>query len=98
MTVPGNTIERLAARLSGGETTASAVTADALGNAEALNETLNAFLQIDREGATRRAAELDESAGADAPGGDARPAAPPSAPQTLRGIPLAIKDNICVRG
>src|SRR5687768_9694158 len=98
MTVPGNTIERLAARLSNGETTASAVTADALGNAEALNETLNAFLQIDREGATRRAAGLDESAGVDAPGGDARPAAPPSAPQTLRGIPLAIKDNICVRG
>jgi aspartyl-tRNA(Asn)/glutamyl-tRNA(Gln) amidotransferase subunit A len=84
MTVPGDTIELITARLSGGETTAHAVASRALDNAESLNQTLNAFLQLDREGALRRAAELDaEGAAAASP---------------LRGVPVAIKDNICVRG
>ena len=48
--------------------------------AERLNETLNAFLEIDREGALRRAAEVEQSGGA------------------LAGLPIAIKDNICVLG
>jgi aspartyl-tRNA(Asn)/glutamyl-tRNA(Gln) amidotransferase subunit A len=50
--------------------------------AEKLNETLNAFLEIDREGALQRATELEQS-------GTAGP---------LAGIPVAVKDNICVRG
>ena len=50
--------------------------------AERLNETLNAFLQIDREGALRRAGEVEKAAGAG----------------PLAGIPVAIKDNICVKG
>src|ERR671927_183740 len=50
--------------------------------AEKLNETLNAFLQIDREGALRRADELEQS-------GHVGP---------LSGVPIAIKDNICVKG
>jgi aspartyl-tRNA(Asn)/glutamyl-tRNA(Gln) amidotransferase subunit A len=50
--------------------------------AERLNETLNAFLEIDREGALRRATEIEQS-GAVGP---------------LAGVPIAIKDNICVRG
>jgi aspartyl-tRNA(Asn)/glutamyl-tRNA(Gln) amidotransferase subunit A len=49
--------------------------------AERLTETLNAFLEIDREGALRRAAEIE--------GSGAGP---------LAGIPIAVKDNICVRG
>lgn len=48
--------------------------------AERLNETLNAFLEIDREGALQRAAEVEQSGGA------------------LAGLPIAVKDNICVRG
>ena len=49
--------------------------------AERLNETLNAFLEIDREGALRRAAEIEkENSG------------------VLAGVPIAIKDNICVSG
>src|SRR5689334_11798257 len=48
--------------------------------AERLNETLNAFLEIDREGALRRAAEVEQSGGA------------------LAGLPIAVKDNICVLG
>src|SRR5215470_3897198 len=50
--------------------------------AEKLNETLNAFLQIDREGALRRAEETERS-------GQAGP---------LAGIPVAVKDNLCVKG
>jgi len=51
--------------------------------AEKLNETLNAFLQIDRSGALRRAEEIDKN---------------PTKELPLRGVPIAIKDNICVRG
>lgn len=50
--------------------------------AEKLNETLNAFLEIHREGALRRAAEIEKSGNHG----------------LLAGIPIAIKDNICVRG
>ncbi|HEX6715972.1 MAG TPA: amidase, partial [Pyrinomonadaceae bacterium] len=50
--------------------------------AEKLNETLNAFLEIDREGALRRAEEIEKGGNAGA----------------LAGIPIAIKDNICVKG
>lgn len=50
--------------------------------AERLNETLNAFLEIDRDGALQRATEIEQSSN--------------SGP--LAGIPIAVKDNICVRG
>jgi len=53
-----------------------------LNAAEKLNETLNAFLVIDREGALAHADELDKA----------------STSQSLHGVPFAIKDNICVRG
>jgi aspartyl-tRNA(Asn)/glutamyl-tRNA(Gln) amidotransferase subunit A len=48
--------------------------------AEKLNETLNAFLEIDRTGALQRAAAVENSGG------------------PLTGVPVAVKDNICVRG
>jgi len=63
-------------------TTARKKTEFSLNAAEKLNETLNAFLEIDRDGALTRADELDKS----------------SPTQPLHGIPIAIKDNICVRG
>ena len=50
--------------------------------AERLNESLNAFLQIDREGALQRASELEHN-------GHVGP---------LSGVPIAVKDNICVKG
>ena len=50
--------------------------------AERLNETLNAFLEIDRDGALKRAAEIEQTGSQGA----------------LAGVPIAIKDNICVRG
>ncbi|HEX7174117.1 MAG TPA: Asp-tRNA(Asn)/Glu-tRNA(Gln) amidotransferase subunit GatA [Pyrinomonadaceae bacterium] len=79
-------MEVIGARIAGGEGgVVRAVVEEAVGNAESLNGLLNAFLQIDREGALRRAGELDASK----PSGGASP---------LHGVPIAIKDNICVRG
>src|SRR5687767_11604100 len=83
MTVPDRTIELITSELKRGETNARAVAARSVAAAERLNGTLNAFLHIDRAGAIRRAEELDKDAGA---GG------------RLRGVPVAVKDNICVRG
>ena len=51
-----------------------------LDNAEKLNETLNSFLTIEREYATRRAEEIENNSGT---GGN------------LRGAAIAVKDNIC---
>lgn len=79
-------VESIRNRIAGGETTARASIERALDAAENFNETLNAFLEIDRKGATVRAEELDASAQ------DDRSKLP------LAGIPLAVKDNICVRG
>ena len=73
------------------EITAGAATESALHAAEKLNGTLNAFLEIDREGALDRAETIDatiKSIG-DKPALSAMP---------LAGVPIAVKDNICVRG
>src|SRR2546427_5706226 len=67
-----------------GETTARATVESSINAAESLNDSLNAFLQIDREGALQRADEVDRSANKDT--------------LPIAGIPIAIKDNICVRG
>jgi len=78
-------IETIKTRLAGGELDARAVAESALGAAEELNETLGAFLQIDREGALARVGELEASRDE-------------SAPPALGFVPVAVKDNICVRG
>jgi len=52
-----------------------------LKNAEKLNETLNAFLTIDKDYALKRAQELEASA----------------TQGKLHGLPIAIKDNICTK-
>src|SRR5688500_1130144 len=70
----------LAIRISSGETTARRAVELSLGSAEELNETLNAFLEIDRSGALKRAELITGREG------------------VLAGIPIAIKDNICVLG
>jgi len=78
-------IETIKTRLAGGELDTRAVAERALVAAEELNETLGAFLQIDRAGALARAGELDARR-------DDSPARP------LGSVPVAVKDNICVRG
>src|SRR5256712_7794756 len=67
-----------------GDNTARAAVESALAAAEKLNDTLNAFLEIDREGALQRADLIDAS--------------PQKSAMPLAGVPVAIKDNICVRG
>jgi len=68
--------------IAAGKLTARITVEGALNAAEKLNDELNAFLEIDRAGALKRADAIDEKASAGA----------------LSGIPIAIKDNICVRG
>jgi aspartyl-tRNA(Asn)/glutamyl-tRNA(Gln) amidotransferase subunit A len=55
-------------------------------SAEKLNDDLNAFLEIDRVGALNRAYEIDKSIKLD------------ETTARLCGVPIAVKDNICVRG
>src|SRR5256714_11596909 len=105
MTVPGKTIELIASELSGGAATARAVAARSLAAAEKLNDTLNAFLQIDRAGAIRRAEELDREAGAGkkrrgaAQGRNTAHQHNAGAPPTpRRGGPIAPQGNNSVRG
>ena len=69
--------------ISAGEMTPRGAVESSLNAAEKLNDSLNAFLEVDRDGALKRA----ESIGAQAGLGE-----------SLAGIPIAIKDNICVRG
>ena len=79
-------VESIRSRIASGETTARLSVERSLDAAEKLNEELNAFLEIDRKGATARAEKLDTSMQDGQPG------------LTLAGVPLAVKDNICVRG
>jgi aspartyl-tRNA(Asn)/glutamyl-tRNA(Gln) amidotransferase subunit A len=71
-------------RIARGETSARTAVQTALEAAEKLNDTLNAFLEIDREGALLRADSIDIE--------------PDKSSMPLAGVPIAIKDNICVRG
>ena len=79
MTESMRDIVALRNRISSGEMTARAVVESSVYAAEKLNESLNAFLEIARDGALRRADSLDGK-------------------DSLSGIPIAIKDNICVEG
>ena len=78
-------IEAIKTSLAGGATDARTIVETAVNAAEELNETLHAFLQIDRAGALRRVSELDARRDESLTG-------------ALRAVPVAIKDNICVRG
>ena len=71
-------------RIARGDTTARGAVQTSLDAAEKLNDTLNAFLEIDRKGALLRADSIDLKSD--------------KSPMALGGVPIAIKDNICVRG
>ena len=75
-------ISELRERIVRGETSAHSVVESAVSAAENLNESLNAFLEIDRKGALLRAERIDQT----------------KENGPLAGIPIAIKDNLCVRG
>src|SRR5690349_10704038 len=76
------TIAETIEKLARGETSARAEVERTVNAAEKLNDVLNAFLEIDRAGALKRAATIDQE----------------QAARQLKGISIAIKDNICVRG
>jgi aspartyl-tRNA(Asn)/glutamyl-tRNA(Gln) amidotransferase subunit A len=86
MVLTENTISELRDRIVRGDITARAAVQSALDAAEKLNHALNAFLEIDREGALQRAEQIDALG------------QPDRARLSLAGVPVAIKDNICVRG
>ena len=69
-----------------GEFTATEITRSVLQKIEAQEPTINAFISIDAEGALEQAAAIDQKRAAGAPLGP------------LAGIPLALKDVICVKG
>ena len=81
------TIAETIEQLAGGDTSVRAEVERALSSAEKLNDELNAFLEIDRVGALRRADLIDEKI----------KAGETPAPE-LNGISIAVKDNLCVRG
>jgi len=66
-----------------GDTTIEQVVTDALARIDAANPRLNAFITVDAERALARARALDRN---------------PAAAGPLHGVPVAIKDTICVRG
>ena len=86
MTRADQTIVNMRDHILRGNTTARAMTESALGAAERLNGTLNAFLEIAREQGLNCADQVDAIDQTDKAG------------LPLAGIPIAVKDNICVRG
>ena len=79
-------VSEITSEVGAGETTAVLTVESSLKAAAALQKDLNAFLQIDQEGALARARSID----AKQKDGSGLP--------SLAGVPIAIKDNICVRG
>ncbi len=74
---------RRAVRLRSGEASAGEATELALGRIDAVDDSVRAFLHIDREGARARARSLDRQ--------------PRHRRGPLFGLPVAVKDNIAVR-
>jgi len=72
-------------KLTGGEISARELCDAVLARIDAVDDQINAFITVDREGARMQAEKADEMI--------ARGAATP-----LTGIPLALKDLICTRG
>src|SRR2546425_2846258 len=86
------TVADLRDSIARGETSARVAAESSLDAAEKLNDSLNAFLEIDRDGALNRADKIDAKIGSQKTAGET------SALPALSGVPIAIKDNICVRG
>jgi aspartyl-tRNA(Asn)/glutamyl-tRNA(Gln) amidotransferase subunit A len=80
------TLTEAAAKLKSGEITSTALTEAMLARIAALNPSLNAFLHVSAESALGQAKEADALL------------ASGNAPSPLTGIPLAIKDLICIEG
>src|SRR5205823_3285262 len=86
------TVNDIRDSIARGENSARVAAESSLDAAEKLNDSLNAFLEIDRDGAVNRADEIDSKIVSQKAAGEK------SALPALSGVPIAIKDNICVRG
>jgi aspartyl-tRNA(Asn)/glutamyl-tRNA(Gln) amidotransferase subunit A len=86
MTAPLRTAASLRDDIAAGRASAMDVCRASLERATAANAALNAFNLIDAERALARAAEIDRQRAAGGPLGP------------LAGVPIALKDNLCVRG
>jgi aspartyl-tRNA(Asn)/glutamyl-tRNA(Gln) amidotransferase subunit A len=80
------TARALRDEIAAGRLSAAEVCEQALGRIEAVNPTLNAFNLVDSERARAQARDIDRRRAAGAPLGP------------LAGVPVALKDNLCVRG
>ncbi|HNJ42435.1 MAG TPA: amidase family protein, partial [Acidobacteriota bacterium] len=86
MNTIGLTVEALQNALAARETTATEVCTAVLDRIEALNPELNAFITITRDRALAQAAQVDADLAAGKPF------------QALTGVPIAVKDNQCLKG
>ncbi len=84
----GVTASTLAARCRRGESSVEAVVTDHLERIAARDRDVRAFLRIESESALARARALDA----------AKRARDPIANASLFGVPIALKDNLCLRG
>jgi len=84
----------VAEQVRSGARSARQVVAACLDRIECLEPTLGAYVEVDRQGALARADEIDRAIGRTGASGRAgdRVARP------LLGVPVAIKDNLCVAG
>ena len=80
------TAHELSTRLQQGEITTRQLVVAALDQIDAIDGQINAFISVDPEGALARADDIDQRRAAGAALGP------------LAGIPLALKDVLCVRG
>ena len=79
-------VSEITSEVGAGKTTAVAIVESSLKAAGSLQFNLNAFLQIDDKGALERARSIDVLQKDE------------NSVPSLAGVPIAIKDNICVRG
>ncbi len=86
MALNQSTAHELSARMGRGELTSAEITQAVLQEIQTREPTINAFISVDAEQALKQAEEVDRRRASGAPLGP------------LAGIPLALKDVICVRG
>jgi aspartyl-tRNA(Asn)/glutamyl-tRNA(Gln) amidotransferase subunit A len=79
-------VQDIAERVAGGTLSATDVLEQSLGEIAARDGEIHAFVTLDSDGARAQAAEVD------------RMVASGENPGLLAGVPVALKDNMCVRG
>jgi len=86
MTLHLQTAHQLSILLNTGEISSTDITKSVLSEIEVSDQNINAFISVDREGALEQAADVDNRRSA----GDAL--------HPFAGIPIALKDVLCVKG